>query len=281
MIKTRLTGFPDTRTREPSGRQSPFFMYLLYLDESGNPDNPADSHFVLGGAALFERVTYFISTKLDEIKERHFSGKPPVEFHASPILAGTGFWRKVAKETKQEIVREIIDVVANANDPGLVLFAAVIEKTDQLYGEEAVRKATEQVCERFDTFLIRRYNEQNDRQRGLIVFAESHFTARSKIWVRGFRQFGTQWGILRNLADIPYFAATRETRLLQLADFVSHAVYRLYEKGDASLLSGLLHRFDRKDGILHGLLHFTPSFRTCDCPACWSRRTPFSYGPRV
>jgi len=26
-------------------------MYLLHLDESGNEDNPADRHFVLGGAA--------------------------------------------------------------------------------------------------------------------------------------------------------------------------------------------------------------------------------------
>ncbi len=30
-------------------------MYLLYLDESGNENDPNDRYFVLGGVALFER----------------------------------------------------------------------------------------------------------------------------------------------------------------------------------------------------------------------------------
>ena len=34
-------------------------VYLLYLDESGNESDPSDKFFVLGGAAVFERVTYF------------------------------------------------------------------------------------------------------------------------------------------------------------------------------------------------------------------------------
>jgi hypothetical protein len=51
-------------------------MYLLYLDESGNPDDPSDKHFVLGGAAIYERSTYFVSTALDDLKKRHFPSQP-------------------------------------------------------------------------------------------------------------------------------------------------------------------------------------------------------------
>ncbi|MFN2446990.1 MAG: DUF3800 domain-containing protein [Vicinamibacterales bacterium] len=52
-------------------------MYLLYLDESGNPDDPADKHFVIGGIAVFERVTFFLSKDVDSIQEKHFPGRPP------------------------------------------------------------------------------------------------------------------------------------------------------------------------------------------------------------
>ena len=61
-------------------------MYLLYLDESGNEDDPGDMHFVLGGAAVFERQTFFLSQDLDGLQAQHFPGLPPVEFHTSSYL---------------------------------------------------------------------------------------------------------------------------------------------------------------------------------------------------
>jgi hypothetical protein len=63
-----------------------------------------------------------------------------------------------------------------------------------------------------------------------LYFAEGRFDKRAKVWVDQFRQLGTRWGVLRNLADIPYFASVKETRLLQVADFVSHSVFMLYER---------------------------------------------------
>jgi hypothetical protein len=43
-------------------------MFLFYIDESGNKDNPADTHFVLGGVAVFERVALFMSQSFDEVR---------------------------------------------------------------------------------------------------------------------------------------------------------------------------------------------------------------------
>ena len=77
--------------------------------------------------------------------------------------------------------------IANANHPGVVLFAAVIERNERLYGEEAVKHATEEVRRRFDILLTRRYKEHEDPQRGLIVFAESSYEKRARIWVRRLR----------------------------------------------------------------------------------------------
>jgi hypothetical protein len=121
----------------------------------------------------------------------------------------------------------------------------------------------EQVCKRFDTLLKRRATEHDDKQRGLLVFAESHYQPRAKIWVKGFWELGTQWGILHSLCDIPYFAAAKESRLLQLADFVAHALFLMYEKRDPELLTRIVRKFDQADGILHGLVHGVPVQRCC------------------
>lgn len=98
------------------------------------------------------------------------------------------------------------------------------------------------MCKRFDTLLKRRLKD-GDEQRGLIVFAESHYEQRAKLWVKGFRELGTQWGLLHSLCDIPYFAPAKESRLLQLADYVAHALFLLFEKQDATLIKEIVKKF--------------------------------------
>ena len=78
----------------------------------------------------------------------------------------------------------------------------------------------------------------------------------------------------------PYFAPANENRLLQLADFVAHATYLLYERQNPILAKHIVRRFDQKDGTLHGLVHISESKGVaCDCPACVSRRAPGDFGP--
>ena len=255
------------------------FVYILYLDESGNPDDPSDRHFVLAGAAVFERVVHFLTRALDEVQAKHLPGLEPIDFHAAEIRSGRGFWRGVEKEKREAIVQDVTTAIASANHPGVVLFAAVIEKNERLYGEEAVKHATEEVCRRFDILLTKRYQEHDDPQRGLIVFAESSYEKRARIWVRGFRELGTRWGAINNLCDIPYFAQARETRLLQVADTIAHGAFLLYERRNASIMQALVRRFDQRDGVLHGLVHVTSNKETCECPRCSSNRKPNDFGP--
>ncbi len=252
-------------------------MYLLYLDESGNEDDAADRHFVLAGAAVFERQTWFLSQELDALQTKYFPGTQPLEFHASQIRSGTGFWRNLDRPARRALLRDM--ALAIGRSAGVALFAGAIEKSAALFGEEAVARATEEVCRRFDVFLMRKYHEEGDRQRGLLIFSEGRFDKRAKIWVREFRELGTRWGAIRNLSDIPYFASTRETRLLQVADFVAYAVYQLYERRDPELIAPILQRFHQRNGVIHGLAHHRAEVRTsCECPPCSSRKNPGSVG---
>ena len=66
--------------------------------------------------------------------------------------------------------------------------------------------------------------------------------------------------------------------MLQLADYVSHAAFQLYEHRDPSLIKPILGKFDQKNGTIHGLVHVTRDKRGCGCPACASRRSPASFG---
>lgn len=188
-------------------------MYLLYLDESGNPDNAAEKHFVLGGAAIFERVTYHLSCELDRIQGAHFPDAGHIDFHAGPIRAGKNFWRRVPREVRGRVLADLGNAIATANAPGLVLFAAIIDKAAAQSPDDVVRQATEQCCRRFDLYLRRRERSGNP-QRGLLIFAEGRFDQRAKLWVSEFRKLGTSWGVLRHLSDIPYFASAKETRPL-------------------------------------------------------------------
>ncbi|MCX6022326.1 MAG: DUF3800 domain-containing protein [Chloroflexi bacterium] len=252
-------------------------MYLLYLDESGDPDSSKDKHFVLAGAAVFERQTFHLSNALDAVQARHFPGSLPVVFHAAPIRSGKDFWRRVEKERRQLILREIGGVLANAYSPEVTLFSVTVELSAAVRGEAAVKRAVEVISNRFDLFLKRLHREGNS-QRGLVVLAEGRYHKQARLWVQGFRQLGTLWGPLMNMADIPFFASPTETRLLQLADYIAHAAFRLYEHHDPSLIEPILHRFDQDSGILHGFVHSRTNIGDCDCPACASRRTPRTRG---
>jgi Protein of unknown function (DUF3800) len=255
-------------------------MYLLYLDESGNEKDPDDRFFVLGGIALFERQIFFLSQAIDQIQDKYFPNKQPIPFHASEIRSGRKFWRQVPDKTRDAVLSDLAEAIRNSPERGRALYAAAIEKSKELWGEDAVEKATEEICRRFDLRLKREYQNDNNPQRGLLIFSEGRFDARAKIWVRGFHQRGTRWGAINNLADIPYFAPMQESRLLQIADFVAHAVWLMYERRNSQLLAPLLRCFDVRDGVPHGLVHVRPTTAaSCDCPACQPRRSPGDFGP--
>ncbi len=199
-------------------------MYLLYIDESGNAFDAGDRHFVMAGLAVFERRTYWMQREAELIKARHFPTAPPVDFHAQPIRSGHGFWRRIDPAVRTQVLGEVGNIIVQAPNAEAVLFGAVVEKTATNHGAEAIRLALEQVCKRFDTLLARKAKRGNP-QRGLIVLAQSQYEQRAKTWVNEFRGLGTQWGVLNNLSDIPFSAPAKESRMLQLADYVAHALF--------------------------------------------------------
>ena len=131
--------------------------------------------------------------------------------------------------------------------------------------------AFEDLCSRFDRYL-ERLRASGDSQRGLLTLDNSTYeTTLQKMSVE-FRTLGTQWRVIRHLADTPLFVDSRASRVIQLADHVAYAVFRRYQSGDTQYLDRIASKFDAEDGIVHGLAHKEVGNPRCMCIACLSRR---------
>lgn len=243
-------------------------MFLLYVDESGDPPNVDERFFVLGGVAVFERQAYWVNEQFDKLQEQYFSGQY-VEFHARAIHNhDEPPWNALPSRVRREIIEGLYRTIAELHQ-SVVLFGVALEKVHRGSGDP-VGRAFEELCNRFDLFL-KRLHTKGDTQRGLIVFDETRYESRLQTLLGQYRKAGTRFGRVRNFADVPLFADSKATRLLQVADLVAYAIFRRYERGDTQYLDRIVTRFDTDNDILHGLVHLT-SQANCVCPACATRR---------
>ena len=249
-------------------------MYLLYLDESGNHLNAR--HFVLAGVSVYETNVYWAKDQLDRIQADYF---PDVEasvlFHAASLRVKDGATIPAPLKLLDQRTRlEILDrLYLAALELYGTFFAVVVEKSYLNQGEDPYERALEQILSRFDQFLGRMYRERGQRDKGLIVIADSHYRDRLEVVAQQLAAQGTQWGELQNIVDIPFFTLSKNSRLLQIADLIANTVYGRYESSHATQFDRMLEKFDQdENGRMHGLLHLTSSRRSCYLPCCLTRR---------
>ena len=142
--------------------------------------------------------------------------------------------------------------------------------------DDPVEYAFEEICNRFDLLLRRKYNREgrnaDSAQRGLVIMDESkNYESVLQNLARKFRVQGARWGKLRNLAEVPLFVDSQASRIVQIADLVTWAVWRRYEHRDTRYFDKIVSMFDSEGGTLHGLVHYRPAGENCLCPACQSR----------
>ena len=247
-------------------------MYILYIDESGEPHG---SHYVTAGMAVFERQEYWFATKVEDIQKRHFPhATEQAFFHLRDIVKGAKpLWNRVNESKRQQIIGEMYDILAQCvppagnSPPNAVLFGIVVE-TEHYLCSDIVATSFERLCYLFDSFLIDRY-KRGDRQKGLVVLSKPQFEQKFAELLATYAKRKQPWGPRNviNLLDVPLFTASRASRLLQLADFVAGAIYQSYVHGDQTNMNKILPAFGPV-GPTHNylrLLHLTDA--TCNCQA--------------
>ncbi len=187
-----------------------------------------------------------------------------LEFRGADIRGGKKHWRGVARDRREKVYREAMEILVRSAH--VRLFAVAVHK-QAASPDDAMELAFEHICNRCDR-MLGRLHANGDTQRGLIILDKSSYETSLQGLSRDFRQNGHRWGRLYNLSEVPLFVDSRATRMIQLADLVAHAVRRYYENGDAGLFEIIGRKFDAVGGVTHGLVHIKPQDMGCGCLSC-------------
>lgn len=268
-------------------------MYLLFADESGTHGG---SHaLVVGGLAVHEQDAQPLQRALNECVERYFHAGQveDYELHAAEMRnakkpkdgskAVPSPWAFVDRSGRLSILDAAYQVLCDFSPTSatlpVALFGVVLER--RFHTEWSVfereRFAYEVLLNKFDVMLKRIRSETGVDNRGLVIHDRRVVAERDiQDWTREWQKAAGSVGQLRNLADVPLFADSRASRLIQAADLVSYALYRHYDPGrgqGTDYASRIWDKFDSVNGKLCGCVHFTPSFAGggCDCRPCRDR----------
>lgn len=156
---------------------------------------------------------------------------------------------------------------------GVVLDAGFHSSWTQVEREQF---AYEVLLNKFDVMLENLRVEHGLPNKGLVIHDRRTVAERDvQTWTAEWRIAAGRVGQVRNLADIPLFADSRASRLLQVADLVAYCLYRRYDptKFETKHFSVLWKSFEEGSRELHGCVHYTPSYGSgcCICEPCTAR----------
>jgi hypothetical protein len=254
-------------------------VYTLYLDGSGS--HGTSPVFILAGIALHEQDAYHLQQRFAAPLNRLSGGVDPrdYELHATEIKSPrkpTSIWHGVPASKRNAILRSAFGALGtyaciDAEKYSCAYFGAVVERSYSDYEE----RAWEEVLHRFDEMLTRRAHESGEHQRGIVIHDRSITERRVQDWADRWRLLSGRIGVLTHMTDVPFFADSKASRLLQAADFIAWALWRYYglSSPDPQWIDPLWANFDHQDGTMHGLVHVSRSYRSggCSCPPCASR----------
>jgi hypothetical protein len=249
-------------------------MHVLYVDDSGSVSDTAQTYFVLGAVAVYERGIYHLIQAADDcVASFGFDEPDDVEIHGTDMYGGRGRpWSAMRERGKREnLIHCALGTLVQPNS-SVTLFAVAVHKAG-VSPHDPIEIAFEELCNRFNLFLQRKQNRFGGRPRGLIVMDESRHERPLQALARNFRVNGSKWGQFRHLAEVPFFVDSKASRIIQLADLVAWSTFRKYEYADGRFFDPLVPRFDTDGGVIHGLYHMRGSTigTPCHCPACMSR----------
>jgi hypothetical protein len=243
-------------------------LYFLYLDESGDPHSWGTySHFTLGGVAIHEGQVRNFADQLDTIQDSFFPGiSVSIPFHASAIRSGKGQFRSLGVNKQGELLHAIYQVMQKSKFPNLTAFATTAHISYVQDSEQVLHDVFQDVCQRFNTFLMR-FAKHGKPEKGLLIIDRAHEDHYRRL-IAEFQKAGTKYGYLGNIVDIPYFAGCHATRMLQIADHCAYATFRRYENNDSTYFNMIINAFDKRSSNKpDGLKHLTTN-RNCTCEAC-------------
>ena len=210
-------------------------MYLLFADESGTHGG---SHaFVVGGIAVHEHDAQNLQRSLAAAVEPYalaarlspedFELHASVMRNASPPSGSRSArpvspWALIPRQDRLRCLADAYRRIANfrPSDPDLpiALFGVVLDLHFHSAWStiERERFAYEVMLNKFDVMLKRLRQDARTMNRGLVIHDRRVVAERDiQEWTREWQKAAGTIGQLRNMADVPLFADSRASRLIQ------------------------------------------------------------------
>ncbi|WP_189734635.1 DUF3800 domain-containing protein [Streptomyces nojiriensis] len=270
----------------------------MFVDESGTHGG---SHaFVLGGIAIHERDARKLHKLLDNVVQKAVRGPnlnaEEFELHVSEMKNAkkpkqktskpqkVSNWALIPRPDRLALLEQAYGIIKDfrPTQPTLpmALFGVAVDANFRSGWRAAEREAFayEVLLNKFDVMLKRNRSENGGDDLGLVIHDRRLVAERDiQAWTREWRRAAGTIGQLRNLADVPLFADSKATRLIQVADLVSYAIWRHYspDPPKEDYIEHLWEVFDKKAEQMCGMVHYTPSYGsgTCTCRSCGGRLT--------
>lgn len=150
------------------------------------------------------------------------------------------------------------------------IFAECIDKvhfSPSPTGPTADEQALEQVVSRFETYMSIVSASTGEETYGVLIHDNNQTVAkRHTNLMKKFHKVGTLWTDIKHIIETPLFVDSELTSLVQIADMCAYALRRYFENNEDDLLNRIKNRFDKKDGKIVGVRHYTKS--DCSCVIC-------------
>ena len=166
-------------------------------------------------------------------------------------------------------IQELADLVGSWSFARL--FAECINKIhfDSTRAQQSVdEQSLEQLVSRFEQYMkIVSKSTKNSKLFGTLIHDNNDTVSRKHTeLMKRFHRHGTLWTSIEHIIETPFFVNSELTSLVQIADLCCYSLRRYFENDETDLMNRIQSRFDRKNGKIVGIRHFTDS--NCQCVFC-------------
>ncbi len=172
-------------------------------------------------------------------------------------------------DERVSFIQELADLIGSWKFARL--FAECINKIhfDPIRAKQTIdEQALEQLVSRFEQYMKIISKSKNDSELFGTLVHDNNETVSKKhtALMKKFHKQGTLWTSIEHIIETPFFVNSELTSLVQIADLCCYSLRRYFENSESDLLNRIQSRFDRKNGKIVGVRHFTDP--TCQCMFC-------------
>lgn len=234
-------------------------MYLMYVDESGDPGKHqyASYHFILSGLVVAQNDWFKYLDKLKEFRKsikKEYGLNLKTEIHASELIRinKTKEYAKISKKNRINILKDFSTQIPIIFDTAK-LINICLDKRDFETTLDIQITAWKRLIQRFDTFL-----KKDAKDKGMIL-ADDTEDKKLRALLRKMRIYNpmpshfseaTYNATIDNIIEDIMMLSSNHSYFIQTVDVVAHLLYRKeYPKGSLKKY-GIEKLFDKFEPIL-------------------------------